>query len=313
METDELKYRHILGLIHSSVWAILPEKFNQIVELMAFRAEGGYYSQEEIQARIGAARAQPAPRSGAVAVIPIYGTIIPRGNMLAESSGATSVQTISANLREALNDSRVSAILLDVDSPGGTVNGVDEVSAEIFRARGQKPITAIACPMAASAAYYIASAADEMVVTPTGEVGSIGVFAAHQDVSRLMDRMGVTMSLVSAGKYKTEGNPYEPLGDDARAALQDRVDEYYNMFVDAVARNRNVSSDKVRTGFGEGRVVSAKRALSLGMADRIATMDDMIRDMMPKRKPGQSAASDSIKLRAQASAARGRLLMGAGQ
>lgn len=304
---DELKYRHVLGLIYSSLWAILPSKLDQIIELVAYRAEGGYYSEEEIQARIGAARSQPAPRSGAVAVIPVYGTIIPRGNMLAESSGATSVQTISASLREALNDSRVSSILLDVDSPGGTVTGVDELSAEIFRARGQKPITAIASPMAASAAYYIASAADELVVTPTGEVGSIGVFAAHQDMSRLMDRMGVTVSLVSAGKYKTEGNPYEPLSDEARAALQDRVDEYYNMFVDAVARNRGMSSDKVRNGMGEGRVVSARRALSLGMADRVATMDEIMQQMTGRaRKPGTSAESDSLRLRAKALAARGR-------
>lgn len=301
METEQLKYRHILGLIYSSLWAILPQKFQEIMGVVTFRAEGGHLSQEEIEARIGAARSQPAPRSGAVAVIPVYGTIIPRGNLLAQSSGATSVQAISASLREALNDSRVSSILLDVDSPGGTVTGVDELSAEIYRARGQKPIVAIASPMAASAAYYIASAADELAVTPTGEVGSIGVFAAHQDMSRLMDRMGVTMSLISAGKYKTEGNPWEPLTEEARAAIQDRVNDYYGMFVEAVARNRNVSSTKVREGFGEGRVVGAKQALDMGMVDRVATMDEVMQDMMRRsRRPGMSAELDYRKRRMRA-------------
>lgn len=308
------KYQHVLSMAYSTPWAILPERWAVIHDLLMFRASGGHLNAEEIQTRIGAA-ARPTQRTAeAVAVIPIHGVIIPRASMLAETSGAVSVERIQGMLREALNDRQVSSILLDIDSPGGAVTGIDELSAEIYRSRGTKPIRAIASPMAASAAYWLGTAADDLCVTPSGDVGSIGVFAAHEDMSRLMDRMGVTVSLISAGKYKTEGNPYMPLGDEARAAIQDRVSDYYGMFVDAVARNRGVTSTQVREGFGEGRMVGARRAVAERMADRIGTIDDLMREMMqPARKPGKSATSDSLRLRAQASAARGRLLMGAGQ
>ena len=107
--------------------------------------------------------------------------------------------------------------------------------------------------MAASAAYWLASAANEVIITPSGEVGSIGVLAAHQDVSAAMDRDGIKTTLVSAGRYKTEGNPFEPLTDDARGYLQSRVDDYYGMFIRAVADHRRVKIDAVRDGFGSGR------------------------------------------------------------
>lgn len=315
METEDLKYRHILRFVGTTPWAILPSKLAAIMDLIRFKAEGGAYTPEEIQAAIGAV-ARPAQRgSGAVAVIPVYGTIVPHGGLMAEMSGAVSIDGITAAFRSAMQDSRISGILLEFDSPGGSVSGVDELSAEIFRTRGTKPVTAIASPMAASAAYYIATAADELVVTPSGEVGSIGVFAAHEDMSRMMDRLGVTTTLISAGKFKTEGNPYEPLSDEARAAIQDRVNEYYQMFVDAVGRNRGVASSKVQEGFGQGRVMGARQAVAMGMADRVATMDEVLQGMMrkmpmtPGHGPGR-AESDDVRLLAQVSAARGRALTG---
>lgn len=153
---------------------------------------------------------------------------------------------------------------------------------------------AIANHLAASAAYWIGSAADELVVTPSGEVGAIGVFAAHEDISKSLEMEGIAISLISAGKYKTEGNPYEPLSDEARAAIQAEVDGYYDMFVKAVARNRGVKPADVRGGFGEGRVVRAQQAVSLGMADRIATLDETIERLQrgSARKPGASADTD---------------------
>jgi signal peptide peptidase SppA len=153
---------------------------------------------------------------------------------------------------------------------------VDELSTEIFNARAQKKVVAVSNTLAASAAYYIASAAEEFIVTPSGEAGSIGVYAMHLDFSKQNDMTGVGVEYVSAGKYKVEGNPDQPLSDEARAAMQSRVNDYYNMFVKAVARNRNVKVDDVRNGFGEGRVVGAREAVKLGMADRIATLDQTL-------------------------------------
>ena len=241
-------------------------------------------------------------------MLPLTGVIMHRANMFSEFSGGTSTEKFTAAFRQLVADPMIKAIVLDVDSPGGTVAGVEELASEIFKAREQKPIYAVANALAASAAYWIASSATELIVTPSGLVGSIGVYAAHQDISEFAKQAGVKVTLVSAGKYKTEGNEFEPLSDEARAALQARVDEYYGMFVKAVARNRGVSPSDVRGGFGEGRVVGAKQAVALGMADRVATLDETLARLGVSRMPqGMSAASESQPVTASANPALARM------
>jgi signal peptide peptidase SppA len=143
---------------------------------------------------------------------------------------------------------------------------------------GGKPIVAHVNATGASAAYWIASAADEVVVTPSGQVGSVGVFSAHDDVSKMMDELGVKTTLISAknSPYKVEGNPYEPLGDDARDYMQGRVDEAYGNFVKALARNRNVAQSHVNENFGKGRMVTAPEAVERGMADKVGTLHETL-------------------------------------
>ena len=285
-----MKYTRIIHLVQSTPWAITADKLAAILDVLRYHADGGTFTAEEVRERIGAAVAPAEQRAEAVAVLPLYGVIAQRADLMTESSGGTSVERFTARFRELVADPNVGAIVLDVDSPGGTVSGVDELAAEIYRARGSKPIVAVANSLAASAAYWIASAADELVVTPSGEVGSIGVLTAHEDMSAMLETEGVRVSLISAGKYKTEGNPYEPLSDEARAALQVRVDGYYDMFVKAVARNRGVSARDVREGYGEGRVVGAVQAKALGMADRVATLDETLaRLVKSRRRPGARA------------------------
>ena len=173
------------------------------------------------------------------------------------------------------------------------MHGVGEFSNEMTRYRGKKPVIAVANSLCASAAYWIACAADEVVVTPSGEVGSIGVYATHQDVSRMLDKAGVIVSLISAGKYKTEGSSYSPLGDEARAHIQSRVDDYYGMFVRDVARNRKETQTNVRNGYGEGRVLGAQAAIKAGLADRQATLNDVVAGLMAKGANGGSRARSS--------------------
>lgn len=303
MPTTELLYGRVLALVREQPWAIRPEKLAAITDLLRFRAEGGRLTDEQIAARIGAAAERPAQRtSGAVAVIPVFGTIVQRADLFTEMSGGTSTERLSAAVSQAVADPSVGSIVLAIDSPGGGVYGVPELADQIMQARKQKTVVAVADSMAASAAYWIASAAGELVVTPSGEVGSIGVFAAHQDVSRLYESEGVTVSLISAGKYKTEGNPFEPLSEEARAAMQSRVDDYYAMFTKAVAKGRGVSIDTVRSGFGEGRMVGAQQAVKLGMADSIETLDAVISRLSGRssRAAGQRAADDAPELVAAA-------------
>lgn len=291
-----MKYSHIVSWVMNTPWAITADKMHTIIGALSYLASGGQYSAEEVAAIVGAAQRQPtnAPRN--VAVLPLLGTIYQRAGMLTETSGGTSTEAFARMFRQAMADSSIGAIVLDVDSPGGAVSGVDELATEIYRARGTKPIVAVANSLAASAAYWIASAADEISATPSGEVGSIGVLAVHEDLSKALEVEGVKETIISAGKYKTEGNPYEPLSDEARGALQERVNDYYGMFTKAVARNRRTSLDNVRNGYGEGRVVGAKKAVDLGMVDGIETLEEAIaRVSRPKR--GQSGARADLEMR----------------
>jgi signal peptide peptidase SppA len=295
-----MKYAHLIAEFYSRVWAIRPEKLAAIDQLIRMRAAGEKFTAEEIRERIGADAGSKRPRAstpGTVALIPIVGVISHRMNLMSEISGpgGTSIQQLTSRFRAAMDDASVKAIIFDVDSPGGSVDGVPELAAEIYNGRSKKKIIAVANTMSASAAYWLASSAGELIVTPSGAVGSIGVFAAHEDMSKALEAEGVKVTLVSAGKYKTEGNPYEPLSDDAREELQSKVESYYSSFTKAVAQNRGVKAADVRGGFGQGRMVLAADAVKEGMADRVATLDEVLAKygVSNPRTSGASASSSS--------------------
>lgn len=298
------RYPHVVRAVLSTPWAIQEEKLLAILEVVELRASGWKFDHEAIEARVEAAGGgkQPPNRStGMTAVIPIFGVIQQRMDSMSRMSGGTSCQAISQAFRAAMQDDRIKSVILEVDSPGGGVYGIAELAQEIFDARGTKPVTAIANSLAASAAYWIASQADELVVTPSGQVGSIGVYGVHEDISGQLEQAGVKPTLVSAGKFKVEANPYEPLSAEARDHMQAQVDEYYGMFVDAVARGRETNAGAVRSGFGEGRVVNAKEAVRMGMADRVATMDQVIQrhgGMQGAMQMARAESDDERRLRA---------------
>ncbi|HTV69798.1 MAG TPA: S49 family peptidase [Rhizobiaceae bacterium] len=277
-----MKYAHILLAVASEVWAIAPEKLDQIVAFLVLQAEGEKLPRAEVEARISKQREQEIARAeGQVAVLPLRGVIANRMNMMSDISGGTSSEGFGRMFDAAMADDAVKAIIIDVDSPGGVVSGTDELSAKIYAARsngiaGRKPIVAHVNSLAASAAYWIATAADEVILNPSAEVGSIGVMMVHDDVSGALEKMGVKKTLIAAGKFKGEGAPYFPLSEEALAHRQARADAYYDQFVRAVARNMNVSHATVREGFGQGRTVMAQAAVSEGMARSIGTLEETI-------------------------------------
>jgi len=237
-----------------------------------------------------------SPASSAIAVLNVFGVISQRMAMMDDLSGGggASTEQIAKLFRRAVKDPAVKAIVLNVDSPGGGVYGVRELADEIFAARDQKPVVAVANSLMASAAYWLGASASEVSVTPGGEVGSIGVFSAHEDLSKALDVEGVKVTLISAGRFKTEANPYEPLSDEARAAIQASVDDYYDAFVKAVARGRGVAPSKVRSGYGQGRVLPADRARSEGMVDRVETLDEAVARMMKRYRLGGGAQAFDV-------------------
>lgn len=279
---DEIRYPQIVRAVLARPWAIDPDSlaWGAIMEVLALRSAGHLFTDTEIAARLAAV--QNGPRSGGgrtrnVAVIPVYGVISPKQDLMAATSGGTSAASIVSDFRAALADPEVDGIVFDVDSPGGVVTGIDELAAEIQGARGQKPIAAVANHMAASAAYWAMAGVDEFVVAPSGMVGSIGIFTPHDDLTEAMAKAGVKRTIISAGKYKAEGAMGTALSDDARAHVQEQVDQYYGMFVSRVARGRGVPIDTVRNSFGQGRGVLAKQALEMGMVDAVDTLENTVR------------------------------------
>ncbi len=273
-------------LIHSLLsrpWAITEAKLQELLGLLEMHGNGVRLSEDEAEERFGVARKPDARQAGQIAIIPVYGTIFHRANLFSSYSGGTALQLFCKNFQAALSNEDVSHIVLDIDSPGGSVSYLEEAARMVYKARGRKPIIAVANTLMASAAYYLGSQADELVVTPSGDAGSIGVFMIHADYSEMARNAGVKHTIIKAGKYKAEAHPYAPLSDEALAHLQESVDDCYDMFVKAVARGRDVKESAVRSGFGEGQCLSARRCVQEGMADRVASIDEVLEELQSGR------------------------------
>jgi capsid assembly protease len=287
MEPTERSYTHIWQAVTETAWAILPSTLDAIVEVLTIRGAGLRFTADEIAERVNAAATGPrvgARQSGAIAVLPLYGTIAQRMGVLTAASGGTSTEAFGRVFDQAVADPQIGAILLEVDSPGGSVSGVTELASKIYAARGRKPIVANINSLGASAAYWIAAMADEISITTSGMAGSIGVRYVHQEESEKLAKDGVKTTIISAGKFKSEGHPSEPLDDEALAHIRSLVEENYDSFVSDVAKGRGVSVSTVRSGYGEGRVLTAKASVKAGLVDRVETIDATI-DRLMKRRP----------------------------
>jgi signal peptide peptidase SppA len=279
---------HLLAAFYRTPWALEPGVFASVEHILLRWAAGTRLGADDISAAIGDAPEAAAQRRSAamaasgrgVAVVPVYGVLAHRAYAVANTSRPlTSTEALAAQMRAAAADPEVGTIIMDVDSPGGSVFGVQELGDVLadIRNNSGKHLVAVANNMAASGGYWLASQAHELVVTPSGMVGSIGVIVPHQDTSAMRERVGVKTEYITAGKYKAEGYESGPLTDEHRAHLQSQVDAYYAAFTKAVAQGRNLPVGTVRgEAFGEGRMRLAADAKSNGMADRVATLEDTI-------------------------------------
>lgn len=276
---------HVLTWAQGTPWAILPQHGQVIAQILARRSSGERLTEKEIRALIEDRREAVEAHEkfcaelsqsygGTVAVIPVVGTIMHRASGMDDVSGIASTQALVRRVRQANADPSIKGIVLDIDSPGGTVDGLVEASAALRN--GTKPMAAVANTLAASAAYWLASQADEVIVSPSSEVGSIGVYSMHTDLSAALEKDGVKVTVARAGKYKAERTPFAPLSEDAAAEMQAEVADFYDLFVKDVARGRGVPPSRVRNGYGEGRTVRAEAAVEAGMADRVATLDETV-------------------------------------
>lgn len=236
---------------------------------------------------------------GGVGVIPVYGMIQQRLTSELMKAGGTAVEEISASLDALLANKAVDAIVLDVDSGGGEVAGVPELAEKLYAARSQKKLYASVNSLSASAALWIASAAEQVFITPSGYAGSVGVYLLHENVGKALEAGGIAVTLVSAGKFKTEGNPFEPLSADARAHLQSQVDVAYGKFVKGLSQNRDKSPDAVRKDFGQGRLMNAEDSVAAGLCDRILSFEDLMARLLGTGSAGGKGGASAEVLRAR--------------
>ena len=225
-----------------------------------------------------------APRAirsvaGKIGVVNILGPVDQRMSAELVKAGGTPLDWVSAALDSLLGNSSVGAIVLRFDSPGGAISGVEELATKTHDERPKKPIYGHADSLAASAALWLISACSMVIVTPggnSGVIGSHGVYVMHVNEAEALKKEGYEVSMISAGKNKVEFSPYAPLSNDARAEAQSRVDAIYDKFTAALSKNLDISPATVRKDFGEGRVLSAEKALSVGMAHRVMPFESLI-------------------------------------
>ena len=219
-----------------------------------------------------------------LALVSVEGTLVNRGAWIGADSGMTSYEGVRAQLASAAADPEVATIILDIDSPGGEATGAFEMADFVRQIAAQTPVVAMVDGMAASAAYAMASGASKIVAIPTGLVGSIGVVLLHLDRSKQLDKQGVAPTLIFAGAHKVDGHPFAALPDDVRAQFQSEIDALYGAFVAQVAKGRPMSTDQIRAT--EARVFSGSEAVSLGLADAIGTLDDLVASLDTRRTSG---------------------------
>lgn len=274
------EYRQIVSYVSENAWAILPSVLWTIRQIVTARVNGIRMSEEEVLEAIGGRRGRKDMNTqGAVALIPLRGVLVPHAGMMVDtSSPGTGLDAWAEGFQAAVDDPNVETILLDIDSPGGSAALVSETAGLVRAARARKNVVAVANTMAASAAYAIASQAGTLLVTPSGMVGSVGVYNIHEDVSAALEAEGVKPTIIEApvGGFKTEASPFGPLSDTAKQHLQEMVDAYYVMFVNDVAQGRNIDAATVEANYGQGRLLTAKAALAAGMVDGIGSLDQTL-------------------------------------
>lgn len=271
-------------------WLMQPSDFRAFVLPMIQRVEKAGPADIQAAQAAYAARDQGPIVVGDVAVIRMTGPIVYKSSWFSMFFGATAIEDLQYQFRAAMGDPAVKTILFQVNSPGGVVDMCPEFADEIYNARGQgKALVATADLLVASAAYWLTSQVDTIYATQSSQLGSIGVFAEHDDISGMLEQAGIKITLIAHGANKTAGNPYEPLSEAARAEIQANVDEIGDWFETAVARGRGVKKSVVLETFGQGKVFRGKEAIALGLADKLGTIGSVLSRLTKGRVTATSA------------------------
>jgi signal peptide peptidase SppA len=282
-------YQQIVRTVTNTPWLMAEDSLAIVVKIINMRLSGQAYTDAEIRTRLEDVKKNNGDRKnprieigGGVGILPLYGSIFPKANLMTELSGATSLETFAADLRELAANDDVKQIVMDIDSPGGASSMVPETGRIIKEVAAVKPVIGMSNVTAGSAALWLLSQCKEAYCTESGKVGSLGVYFVHEDHSEQNAKLGVKTTYISAGDFKTAGNPDEPLSSDARQYIQESVDETYQEFLEVVASGRSKTVDYVKENFGQGRMLSAKKAANVGMIDGVMSMNDLLGSLVEK-------------------------------
>jgi signal peptide peptidase SppA len=264
-------------LTRSPLWAILPDALARVLK-------GQWLSSDWLAAKPSTEHRGPHK----IAIIPIQGVLSKDG----PSWMGSNYDTITDAVEKAGADPAVKRVVLAVDSPGGEVTGLPETAAVLAQVAKVKPVSAMVEGTAASAAYWLTSQASDVTLTPSGEVGSVGVRMMHVDVSKMLEDAGYKVTELYSGNFKTEWSPFKPLSDDAIGDMQTRLSAAHNDFLTGVANGRGnrVSAEMRRTRMGEGRMFGADKAVSHGLVDKIQTGREFYRSIVPVQEEPSAPA-----------------------
>lgn len=297
---QEINYPNIASMVFGTPLLATPELLSSVKQVLLPRMAGTNITnivapttdvrEYEAKDRVG------LPVSNGIAIISVNGILATRrGTITAECSEMISYEYLASQLQAALDNENVEEIVFDMNSHGGAALGAFEFADRIFEARGQKPMTAIINFSAYSAGYLIPAACDKVLISKTGGAGSIGVIAEHAEYSKAIEDAGWKFTPVFRGAHKNDLTPHEPITDQGLKVLQESVDEYYEMFVDSVARYRGMSTASVIET--EAATYRGKKAIKAGLADELMTPQDAINVIavrVAKQKAKQLAESHQI-------------------
>jgi ClpP class serine protease len=288
--------RAVLNRIASEPWAITPGALREFIGVAA-RVNPDLGALQKTMAEPYKGAANGWVREGNVGILPVRGDIFRYADLFTYLCGGTTVEDLAYDFNAMLGDPAVEGIVLEVDSPGGMLAGIGEFADMIYRARGTKPIVAHVTNLGASAAYYIAAAADEVAISRAGMVGSIGVLMTWLDTSKMDEALGVEEIVIvsSQSPYKVP----DVRNDEHRQRLQSYVDRHADIMIGDLGRFRDVTKTKVVEDFGRGDLLIGKAAVDAGMAARVATLEQTIRSVSSGRaaariaRDGPGPAADS--------------------
>ena len=260
----------------TSPWAIVPDKLQEMCAIFRAHSRGEKADLAALEAALGKQldnTSKPYEVIDRVAIVQLEGVIAKRMNIFSRISGGVSTQLFQRDMAQAADDDEADSIIVLIDSPGGTVDGTQAAMQAVRDAHQKKPVVAVIDGLGASAAYWIASAAEQIfIVDDTTEVGSIGVVATHEDWSKYEEKIGVKTTEITAGRYKRIASAHNPLSPEGYASIQEQVDQIYTIFVNDVATNRGRDVETVLKDMADGRLFIGQKAIAAGLVDGIMSL-----------------------------------------